>query len=161
AHARHGRADDRARSAREGGRDRGCGPRADADPRRPDRDRPGFPARGPMRARVLVVLLLVLPTTLRAAEPDYAKCRDIEDDKTRPACYDAVEQAVAGVPPSYLERHWKLGPGDSRIRIDDVQPHNQTYVLVGKWTNHANTQPSSPAPDRTVPEPIPYNNDEV
>jgi phospholipase A1 len=114
-----------------------------------------------MSARVLVALLLVLPAAVRAAEADYAKCRDIEDDKTRLACYDAVEQAASDGQPSYLERRWKLGPGDRRISIGDVQPHQNTYVLIGKWTNHPNTQPSSPAPNHMVPEPIPYNHDEL
>jgi phospholipase A1 len=96
-----------------------------------------------------------------AAEADYAKCREEQDDKARLACYDAVEQAAAGPPPSYLERRWKLGAGDRRISIDDVQPHQDTYVLLGKWTNQANTQPSSPAADHSLPAPIPYNDDEL
>jgi len=112
------------------------------------------------RATAFGVLLLALPRALLAA-PDYSKCRDEPDDKARLACFDAVEQAEAGPKPSYLERHWKLGPGDKRISIDDVQPHQPTYVLIGKWTNHANTQPSSPAPDHTVLTTIPYNNDEL
>jgi len=98
---------------------------------------------------------------LLAAEADYAKCRDIQDDKERLACFDGVDRAQLGPRPSYLERLWKLGPGDKRISIDDVQPHRPTYILFGKWTNHANTQPSSPAPGRTVPEPIPWNDDEL
>ena len=113
------------------------------------------------KARSLAALLLVLPRLSFAAGIDYTKCRDEQDDKARLACFDAVEQAAEGPKPSYLERHWKLGPGDGRISIDDVQPHQTTYVLVGKWTNQANTQPSSPAPDHSVTEPIPYNNDEL
>ena len=112
-------------------------------------------------AKLCGVLLLAVPGTLLAADADYERCRDIQDDRDRLACFDAVEQAAAGPKPSYLERLWKLGPGDRRISIDDVQPHQPTYVLVGKWTNHANTEPSSPAPDHTVPVPIPYNNDEL
>jgi phospholipase A1 len=110
---------------------------------------------------VLLAVQLLLPRALLAADTDYAKCRDIRDDKDRLACFDAVDQARAGPPASYLERHWKLGPGDKRISIDDVQPHRPTYVLVGKWTNHVNTQPSSPLPDHTVPAPIPFNDDEL
>jgi phospholipase A1 len=115
-----------------------------------------------MNARsAFVAGALLVPAAALAADVDYAKCRDIQDEKARLACYDAVEQAAAGPPPSYLERLWKLGPGDSRIRIDDVQPHRQTYILVGKWTNNVNTQPSSPAADHTVTTAIPYNNDEL
>ena len=107
----------------------------------------------------LIMLQGSLAAPLLAADADYVKCRDIQDDKERLECFDAVEQEVAGPKPSYLERHWRLQ--DRRISIDDVQPHRPTYVLVGKWTNQANTQPSSPAPDHTVPVPIPYNNDEL
>jgi phospholipase A1 len=113
------------------------------------------------RAALVACALLAVPGLALGADADYAKCRDIQDDRERLACFDAVEQAVDGPKPSYLERHWKLGAGDRRISIDDVQPHQQTYVLVGKWTNHANTQPSSPAADHAVPEPIPYNDDEL
>ena len=114
-----------------------------------------------MRARVAIFAGALLAVPALAAETDYAKCRDIPDDSDRLACFDAVEQSAAGPKPSYLERHWKLGQGDRRISIDDVQPHQPTYVLVGKWTNQANTQPSSPSPDHTVPAPIPYNDDEL
>ena len=114
-----------------------------------------------VRAGLCGAALLAVPGLLCAADADYAKCRDVLDDKARLACFDAVEQSAAGPRPSYLERLWKLGPGDRRISLDDVQPHRPTYVLVGKWTNHANTQPSSPAPDHTVPEAIPYNDDEL
>jgi phospholipase A1/A2 len=115
-----------------------------------------------MSARIGAVLLAaLLPRTLLAADADFAKCRDIQDDKERLACFDGVDPARAGPPASYLERHWKLGPGDKRISIDDVQSHQPTYVLVGKWTNHVNTQPSSPSPDHTVPVPIPFNDDEL
>lgn len=115
-----------------------------------------------MSARfALVAVALFVQGAAFAADDDYAKCRDVEDDKARLACFDAVEQAATGPQPSYLERHWKLGPGDRRISIDDVQPHQPTYLLVGKWTNHANTQPSSPAADHAVPVPIPYNDDEA
>jgi len=115
-----------------------------------------------MSARfAFVACALLVQGAALAADADYAKCRDVEDDKARLACFDAVEQAASGPKPSYLERHWKLGPGDRRISIDDVQPHQPTYLLVGKWTNHANTQPSSPAADHSVPVPIPYNDDEA
>ena len=110
---------------------------------------------------VALLAALVPGTLLAASDADYARCRDIQDDRSRLACFDAVDQAKSGPPASYLERHWKLGPGDRRISIDDVQPHEPTYVLVGKWTNHVNTQPSSPSPDHTVPEPIPFNKDEL
>ncbi|HKW36744.1 MAG TPA: phospholipase A [Burkholderiales bacterium] len=114
---------------------------------------------GACGAGLIAALLSGAPRA--ADEAGYAKCRDIEEDKRRLACFDAVEQGKGGPPAGYLERHWKLGPGDRRISIDDVQPHEPTYVLVGKWTNHVNTQPSSPSPDRTVPEAIPYNKDEL
>jgi phospholipase A1 len=113
------------------------------------------------RSGLLGVALLAVPGILLAADADYGQCRDVEDDGKRLACYDSVNQEAVGPKPSYLERLWKLGPGDRRISIDDVQPHRQTYVLVGKWTNDANREPSSPAPNHTVPVPIPYNDDEL
>lgn len=115
-----------------------------------------------VRAGGLVLLAALVPQTLLAADDtEYAKCRETQDDKARLACFDGVEQAKRSPPASYLERQWKLGPGDRRISIDDVQPHRPTYILLGKWTNHANTEPSSPAPGHTVPAPIPWNDDEL
>ena len=110
----------------------------------------------------IVLLAALLPRPLLAAgDADTAKCRDIQDDKERLACFDGADRAKNVPPASYLERHWKLGPGDGRIGIDDVQAHRPTYILLGKWTNHANTEPSSPAAGHTVPAPIPWNDDEV
>jgi phospholipase A1 len=113
-------------------------------------------------ARGIVLLAVLLPRTLLAAgDADYAKCRDIQDDKERLACFDGIDRTRAAPQASYLERHWKLGLGDRRISIDDVQPHRPTYILLGKWTNHANTEPSSPSPGHAVPAPIPWNDDEL
>ena len=110
----------------------------------------------------IVLLVALIPRVPLAADDSaYARCRDLQDDEARLACFDSVDQAKAGPAPSYLERHWKLGAGDRRISIDDVQPHRPIYLLLGKWTNRANTQPSSPAPDHTVPAPIPWNDDEA
>ena len=119
-----------------------------------------------MRAQIIVLLaapvLLSTPCALHAADDSgYAKCRDIQDDRERLACFDGVDRAKNVPQASYLERHWKLGLADRRISIDDVQPHRPTYILLGKWTNHANTEPSSPAPGHTVPAPIPWNDDEL
>jgi phospholipase A1/A2 len=112
------------------------------------------------RACAAGLLALLLARPLLAADADYDKCRDIGDDKARLACFDGAGQAK-GPSASYLERLWKLGESDKRISIDDVQPHHQTYVLVGKWTNHVNMTPSSPAPGRSVGTPIPWNEDEL
>jgi phospholipase A1/A2 len=117
---------------------------------------------GRIAACGIALLAALLPRTpLAAGDADTAKCRDIRDDRERLACFDGADQARNAPPLGYLERHWKLGPGEGRISIDDVQPHRPTYVLVGKWTNHANTEPSSPSPNHTVPAPIPWNNDEL
>jgi phospholipase A1 len=111
-------------------------------------------------AVALIVVLACTPLSVPAADDSgTAKCRDIRDDRERLACFDAIDRSKAGPPPSYLERHWRLA--DRRIDIDDVQPHRPTYVLLGKWTNHANTEPSSPAPGHAVPAPIPWNDDEL
>ena len=117
-----------------------------------------------MSARIIALLaapvLLWTPCALHATDDSgYAKCRDIQDDRERLACFDGVDRARAAPQVSYLERHWRLA--DRRIDIDDVQVHRPNYILFGKWTNHANTEPSSPAPGHTVPAPIPWNDDEL
>jgi phospholipase A1 len=110
---------------------------------------------------IVAALVLAWAPAAFAADADYAGCRDIKDDKERLACFDNVDRAQAAEPNSYLERAWKLGAEDRRISIDDVQPYRPVYVLVGKWTDNVNTQPSSPSPDHTVPVPIPWNLDEA
>jgi len=124
ARARHGRAHGLAKARGRALSSFRVSPRADADPRRSDRGGAGLSPGRTMsaKARSLAALLLVLPRLSFAAGIDYTKCRDEQDDKARLACFDAVEQAAEGPKPSYLERHWKLGPGDGRISIDDVQP---------------------------------------
>jgi phospholipase A1 len=114
-----------------------------------------------MTRRCGIVLIAVLfPQALLAADDSaYAKCRDIRDDSERLACFDGIDRARAALQASYLERHWRLA--DRRIDIDDVQVHRPNYILFGKWTDHANTEPSSPAPGHTVPAPIPWNDDEL
>jgi phospholipase A1 len=114
-----------------------------------------------MTRRCGIVLIAVLfPQALLAADDSaYAKCRDIRDDSERLACFDGIDRARAAPQASYLERHWRLA--DRRIDIDDVQVHRPNYILFGKWTDHANTEPSSPAPGHTVPAPIPWNDDEL
>jgi phospholipase A1 len=114
-----------------------------------------------MTRRCGIVLIAVLfPQALLAADDSaYAKCRDIRDDSERLACFDGIDRARAVLQASYLERHWRLA--DRRIDIDDVQVHRPNYILFGKWTDHANTEPSSPAPGHTVPAPIPWNDDEL
>jgi phospholipase A1/A2 len=117
-------------------------------------------------ARIALVLALAASAwspsaPLLAADADYTKCRDIKDDKDRLACFDAVDRANLGRQSTYLERSWKLGAGDKRISIDDVQPYRPIYILFGKWTSDVNTQPSSPSPNHTVPAQIPWNDDEM
>lgn len=108
-------------------------------------------------ALLAVSTLLGWAPPLLAEDADYAQCREIKDDTQRLACFDGVDQTRTGAAPSYLERSWKLGPGDRRISIDDVQPYRPIYVLVGKWTDGVNTQPSSPAPGHAVPAPLGWN----
>lgn len=110
---------------------------------------------------IVAAFVLAWSSAAFAADVDYTKCRDIKDDKDRLACFDNVDRAGAGEPNSYLERAWKLGAEDKRISIDDVQPYRPVYILVGKWTDRVNTQPSSPSPDHTVSAPIPWNADEL
>lgn len=75
----------------------------------------------------------------------------------------ASAAAIAAEDPqgSYLERAWKLGVTDKRISIDDLQPYRPIYIVLGKHTDNVNTQPSSPAPDHTVPVPIPWSAQEM
>ena len=115
------------------------------------------------RALLAIAGAIVLAVSAAAftAEDDYARCRAIQDDKARLACFDDLRPAKAGVSGSYLERAWRLGAEDSRIGIDNVQPYRPIYIVLGKHTDNVNTQPASPSPDHTVAAPIPWNSDEM
>ena len=115
------------------------------------------------RALLAIAGAIVLAVSAAAftAEDDYARCRAIQDDKARLACFDDLRPVKAGASGSYLERAWRLGAEDSRIGIDNVQPYRPIYIVLGKHTDNVNTQPSSPAPDHTVPAPIPWSAEEL
>jgi hypothetical protein len=84
------------------------------------------------------------------------KCHDIPDREARLDCFDTVPQGRRG-PGSYLSNLWKLGPGQERIGIDQLQPHRPVYILLDRWTTHVNQTPSSPAPGRSVTTPFDLN----
>jgi phospholipase A1 len=84
------------------------------------------------------------------------KCHDIPDREARLDCFDTVPQGRRGSG-SYLSNLWKLGPGQERIGIDQLQPHRPVYILLDRWTTHVNQTPSSPAPGRSVTTPFDLN----
>src|SRR6266516_2204870 len=88
------------------------------------------------------------------------RCRDIPEREARLDCFDSVTQDGRG-PGHYLSNLWKLGPGQERIGIDQVQPHRPVYVLVDRWTSSVNQGPSSPAPGHNVASPFDWNAQEL
>ena len=84
------------------------------------------------------------------------RCRDIPEREARLDCFDLVTQDKGG-PGHYLSNLWKLGPGQDRIGIDQLQPHRPVYILLDRWTNQVNQTPSSPAAGRSVTTPLDLN----
>ena len=85
---------------------------------------------------------------------------DIPDREARLDCFDSMTQDGRG-PGHYLSNLWKLGPGQDRIGIDQLQPHRPVYVLVDRWTSSVNQAPSSPAPGHSVTSPFDWNAQEL
>jgi len=123
----------------------------------------------------LVILLTTAGAPVRAAdERTLADCAAIENDSERLGCYDVLsgrrtstlpveEQAVVAPaaaalePPavvqqegkaapqtSALSRHWELDP-ESKQGTFLLRPHEPNYLLVGRYSNNPNQQPSSPS----------------
>jgi len=110
------------------------------------------------------VFLLVAMSTVLApafgAGTALDKCREIPDREARLDCFDSASREKGG-PGSYLSNLWKLGPGQERIGIDQVQPHRPVYILLDRWTNDVNESPASPAPGRSVASPLEWNAQEM
>jgi len=117
----------------------------------------------PGRASCAGFLLAAMSTALApafGADGVLEKCRAIPEREARLDCFDSVTQDGRG-PGHYVSNLWKLGPGQERIGIDQVQPHRPVYILVDRWTSSVNQAPSSPAPGHSVTSPFDWNAQEL
>src|SRR3954469_25136075 len=118
----------------------------------------------------LVLLAAALSPAAQAANEGVARCAKLEDTDERLACYDELARATetsSGAPadssqtPSHLSEAWKLGAkhGGTR-RLTDILVYRPNYV-ISRWSSSPNVQPTSPAPDRQLAEPLDLNANEI
>jgi phospholipase A1 len=138
------------------------------------------------------LLLSAQPT--RAAEPthhaaaDVEKCRELESDAERLACFDRVFPRKTGdllpaEPPvaeqsvekdrdskessagereafSLLDERWQLSP-DSKEGAFHLKPYKPVYILAAFHASSTNETPSSPGENNTVAEALDLTNTET
>ncbi|MDD3352382.1 phospholipase A [Zoogloea sp.] len=111
----------------------------------------------PCRLTLMLITGVSLSGAVRAAG-DPALCAAIADNTERLACYDtAVNRPHQEAPPrpgaeeTPFSTRWELDAEDKRGSFL-IKPYKPTYILLGRITNSANRQPSSPGPDRSVGE---------
>lgn len=102
----------------------------------------------------------LLPATSFAQE-GIARCAKFEKTDERLICYDELARETrspAGEPvdetpnPSHLSEAWKLGAKEGGVRrLTGILAHRPNYIIT-RWTSNPNTQPTSPAPGRSLPE---------
>ena len=104
------------------------------------------------------------------ADEGFRAARRIEGIDERLACYDELARTTpspSGEPvdptptPSHLSEAWKLGAKQRGARhLTDILGYRPTYI-ISRWSSNPNTQPSSPATDRTTLEPEDLNRNEL
>jgi phospholipase A1 len=118
----------------------------------------------------LVLLAAALSPAAQGANEGVARCAKLEDTDERLACYDELArdtETSAGIPadssptPSHLSEAWKLGSkqGSTR-RLTDILVYRPNYVIT-RWSSSPNVQPTSPAPDRQLAEPLDLDANEI
>ena len=120
--------------------------------------------------RVLVLLGAALLPATSGADEGLSRCAKIESIDERLVCYDELARTTespAGGPvdptptPSHLSEAWKLGAKQGGVRhLTDVLVYRPTYI-ISRWSSNPNTQPSSPATDRSTLEPEDLNRNEL
>ena len=122
------------------------------------------------RSFVMLVLLGALSPATSGADEGLARCAKIENIDERLACYDDLARATespSGGPidlsptPSHLSEAWKLGAKHGGARhLTDILGYRPNYLL-SRWSSSPNTQPGSPATDRTALAPQDLNHNEL
>lgn len=100
--------------------------------------------------------LAALAGSVEAGDP--ANCAAIADNTERLACYDdAVGRPHQEAPPqpvvanSLFSDRWELDAEDKKGSFL-IRPYRPTYILLGRWSNSPNRQPTSANPANTVSE---------
>ena len=117
----------------------------------------------------LALLAALLPGASGAQE-GLARCAKLENIDERLGCYDELArqtESPSGGPvdasptPSHLTDAWKLGARHGGVRhLTDIVGYRPNYI-ISRWSSDPNTQPSSPAADRTASEPQDLNRNEL
>ena len=100
--------------------------------------------------------LAALAGSVEAGDP--ANCAAIADNTERLACYDDAvgrPHQEAPLPPvvvnSLFSDRWELDAEDKKGSFL-IRPYRPTYILLGRWSNSPNRQPTSANPANTVSE---------
>jgi phospholipase A1 len=120
--------------------------------------------------KILVLLGAALLSATSGAEEGLSRCAKIENIDERLNCYDDLARAtespsgglIDGSPtPSHLSEAWKLGAKHGGVRhLTDILGYRPNY-LIARWSSSPNTQPSSPATDRSALEAEDLNRTEL
>lgn len=121
--------------------------------------------------------LLLPPLACRAADATLPQCAALEDREARLKCYDSIARPAPAVPDKagtvsapeggvrapegYLTETWNLGVASKSLEITDIRPHRPTYVLLARWSDNVNQQPSSPAPGHSATAPFDLDPEEL
>ncbi len=133
-----------------------------------------------LAAVALLSLLAVEPPEARA-EGDATACTALNDATARLACYDRLHGRAGATPPvlpvatdpptapaapvaaaaepTLLSRRWDLD-GQQGL-LFTPRAYQPVYILPASWTDAVNREPSSPAPDHSVTEPLTLKSAEV
>jgi len=124
--------------------------------------------------RISVCLLflssIAFAPAANGANEGLSRCAGIENIDERLNCYDDLARTTeapqggaidASPSPSHLSEAWKLGAKHGGVRhLTDILGYRPTYIIA-RWSSNPNTQPSSPATDRTTLEPQDLNRTEL
>jgi phospholipase A1 len=136
---------------------------------------------------ILLAFAAVAAGTAAYAEEGSVNCKAIEDDAARLACYDRASgsneasrriaapvidtttasprDTAPATPPtasseSYLWQNWELERG-FKGRTFRLLPYRTTYILPVRYSDNANTSPSSPSQNQTASTTLPIESTEA
>ncbi len=109
----------------------------------------------------LAALAAALAAADEAVAGDPSACTAIADNTARLACYDSAvgrpqteaPGPLAGTGGSPFATRWELDAEDKRGTFQ-IRPYKPTYILLGRWSDHPNRQPTSPNPNNSVATPL-------